>query len=84
MYPDSENQFVSKTDASLQSLGAALSQKDEKERPHPFQFESRTLNSASKRCCFSEKEPLAIDSSLKMFRVYLLSLRKLVLITDYQ
>ena len=47
-YPDFKKEFVVEVDASLQGLGACLSQYDEKKELHPIAFASRGLRGAEK------------------------------------
>lgn len=80
-YPDfsENNQFILKTDASGQAIGAVLSNGDDK----PVAYASRSLNKAEVNYCTIEKELLAIVWAVKHFRPYLYA-RKFKVLTDHR
>ena len=69
-YPDFEKEFIIHTDASLNAIGAVLSQLDEHNHDHPVTYCSRTLSSAERNYTVTEQECLAVIYAVKQFRVY--------------
>lgn len=80
-YPNfsKDNTFILKTDASAYSVGAVISNSDDK----PIAYASRSLNKAEKNYSVISKELLAITWAVKHFRPYLFS-RKFVILTDHR
>ena len=74
-----ENTFILKTDASGHSVGAVLSNGDDR----PVAYASRALNKAEKRYSTIEKELLAIVFGIKHFSCYLYG-RKFIIFTDHR
>ena len=59
-YPDINKKFILDTDASFESIGAVLSQKDNLGRERVIAYGSHTMNSHEKGYCVTRKELLAI------------------------
>lgn len=80
-YPDfsKNNEFILRTDASGYSLGAVLSNSDDR----PVAYASRVLNKAETNYCTIEKELLALVWATKHFRPYLYC-RKFKILTDHR
>lgn len=80
-YPNfsQDNIFILKTDASASSIGAVISNSDDK----PIAYASRSLNKAEKNYSVISKELLAITWAVQHFRPYLFS-RKFVILTDHR
>lgn len=80
-YPDfsDDNQFILRTDASGQGLGAVLLNSNDK----PVAYASRALNKAEKNYCVIEKELLGVVWAVKHFRPYLFG-RKFHIYTDHR
>lgn len=74
-----ENTFILKTDASGHSVGAVLSNSDDR----PIAYASRALNKAEKQYSTIEKELLAIVFGIKHFSCYLYG-RKFIIYTDHR
>lgn len=81
--PDVFKHVVLETDISDFALGIVLSE-DSKLQFQPVQFVSRKINKAIIVDTPSVKKVLAMDFTLKKFRVYLLSDEKLTMISDHQ
>ena len=71
VYPDFERGFVLETDASVQGIGAVLSQRKEDQRLHPIAYASRALSPAEQRYGIIELETLAVVWSISHFHHYL-------------
>ena len=69
-FPNFDQDFVLETDASIQGLGAILSQKDQDGRQHPPAYASRALTGSEKNYLIRELETLAVVWGLKHFRYY--------------
>ena len=69
-YPNFVKEFVIHTNASLNAIGAVLSQIDEHNHDHPVTYCSRTLSSAERNYTVTEQECLAVIYTIKQFRVY--------------
>ena len=81
-FPLSDGEFILDCDASCESIGAVLSQKQgglEK----VVAYGSRSLNKAEKNYCITDKELLALRYFVEYFRQYLLG-RRFVVRTDHQ
>ena len=59
-YPCFGKDFTLETDASVQGLGAVLSQVQEDEKLHPVAYASRALNPSEKNYSVTELETLAV------------------------
>lgn len=68
-FPDNTKPFTLDTDASDTGVGAVL---DGNGAERVVAYASRTLSRAERRYCVTRKELLAIVTSLKHFRPYLL------------
>lgn len=82
MYPDFDKPFVVQTDASLNAVGAVLSQLDDKGLEHPVAYASRTLNTHERNYTVTERECLAVIYAYKQFRTYLHGV-KFQVVTDH-
>lgn len=70
--PDFNKPFEVVCDASIQELGAILTQRTEKGHEYPVEFSSRSLHGSERNYGISKLELLAIVWSLKLYRPYLL------------
>ena len=66
-FPDISKEFILDTDASFESIGAVLSQKDDLGRERVIAYGSHTMNSH----CVTRKELLAIFYFCNHFKHYL-------------
>jgi transposase InsO family protein len=81
-FPKLDAEFILDTDASLESIGAVLSQvQDGVERV--IAYGSRTLNKAERNYCVTDRELLAIRYFVEYFRHYLIG-KPFRLRTDHQ
>ena len=69
-YPSFDRDFTLETDASLQGLGAVLSQKQEDGKLHPIAFASRALSTAEKNYSITELDTLAVVWAISHFHSY--------------
>ena len=84
-YPDFDNEFIIRTDASTKGIGGVLLQMEEDKLEHPICCISRTLSPAEKNYSVTDLEGLAIIHSIKKFRPYIISNKKPIkLITDHK
>ena len=81
-YPDFDLDFVLETDASIDGLGAILSQKKNDEKLHPVAYASRSTSSAEKHYSVTELETLAVVWAVQHFRAYLYG-HVVTVITDH-
>lgn len=81
-YPDFAKEFILTTDASINAIGAVLSQ-GEISKDLPIAYASRTLNKAESNYSTIERELLAIVWAVKHFRPYLFG-RKFKIVTDHK
>ena len=80
-YPDSSAKFILDTDASNESIGAVLSQcQDKTERV--IAFASKSLSKPERNYCVTRRELLAVVTFVKYFRHYLIG-RKFLVRTDH-
>ncbi|TPX32853.1 hypothetical protein SmJEL517_g04106 [Synchytrium microbalum] len=80
--PKSDREFIVQTDASIQGLGAVLSQLDEEKNERVIAYASRTLSPAERIWDTRELEALAVLWALELWAVYL-SGRKVTVQTDH-
>ena len=71
-YPNYNRKFIVTTDASLDGIGAVLSQEDIEGKERPLAYYSRKLNHAEKNYPVFHLEGLAIKTALQKWRYYLL------------
>ena len=70
-YPSFTKDFTLETDASIQGLGAVLSQVQEDGKLHPVAYASRALNPSEKNYGVTELETLAVVWAVTHFHSYL-------------
>ena len=70
-YPSFDRGFTLETDASIQGLGAVLSQQQEDGKLHPVAYASRALNHSEKNYSVTELETLAVVWAITHFHSYL-------------
>ena len=70
-YPDFKKDFALETDASVQGIGAVLSQRQDDQRLHPIAYASRALSPAEQRYGITELETLAVVWAISHFHHYL-------------
>ena len=81
-FPKLDVEFILDTDASLESIGAVLSQvQDGVEKV--IAYGSRTLNKAERNYCVTDRELLAVRYFVEYFRHYLIG-KSFKLRTDHQ
>lgn len=73
--------FTLETDASIQGLGAVLSQLHPDGKLHPVSYASRALNKAEKNYSITELETLAVIWAISHFHSYLYG-NKVTVLTD--
>ena len=71
VYPNFDVDFILETDASVQGLGAILSQVQADGNPHPVSFASRALNDAERKYAITELKTLAVVWGVSHFRHFL-------------
>ena len=81
-YPSFENDFVLETDASIEGIGAVLSQTHDDNLLHPVAYASRSLSPAERRYSITELETLAVLWAISHFHPYLYG-HSLVIYTDH-
>src|SRR3569832_733061 len=81
-HPDFTKPFLLATDASLQGIGAVLSQIGSDGTEHPIAYASRSLRQAEKNYPITELETLAVVEWVKYFRPYLFQ-QKVQVLTDH-
>ena len=70
-YPDFNKPFTLETDASIQGVGAILSQRQKDTKLHPVAYASRALSVQEKRYAITELETLAVIWAMSHFHSYL-------------
>ena len=80
-YPTESGQFILDTDASLNGLGAVLSQIQDGEEK-VIAYGSKTLNKSQRNYCTTYKELLAVVTFLKAFKHYVWG-SKIIVRTDH-
>ena len=70
-YPAFTKPFTLETDASIQGLGAVLSQKQEDGKSHPVAYASRALSAPERNYSITELETLAVVWAISHFHTYL-------------
>ena len=70
-FPAPEKPFIVETDASIQGLGAILSQEQEDRLCHPVAYASRSLTAAERSYGITELETLAVMWALSHYHSYL-------------
>ena len=81
-YPNFDLPFTLETDASIQGLGAILSQKQQDGLVHPVAYASRALLPAERNYSISELETLAVVWAIQYFHAYLYG-HQVTVITDH-
>ena len=81
-YPNFDLPFVLETDASIQGLGAILSQKQRDGLVHPVAYASRALLPAERNYSISELETLAVVWAIQYFHAYFYG-HQVTVITDH-
>ena len=71
VHPDFDLDFVLETDASIDGLGAILSQRKSDDKLHPVAYASRSTSFVNKRYSVTELETLAVVWAVQHFRAYL-------------
>jgi len=84
IHPDFNKQFILQTDASVDGIGAVLSQIGPDNQEHPIAYASRSLKSAERNYPIIEMESLAVVEYVKYFRPYLYQQEVLVELTTQQ
>jgi hypothetical protein len=80
-YPDNKSQYILDTDASLEGVGAVLSQVQEGTE-RPIAYFSKTLSPPERNYCVTRRELLAVIKAVKHFRPYLYG-KEFLLRTDH-
>ena len=70
-YPDFRRDFTLETEASINELGAVLSQTQEDGKVHPVAYASRALSPTERKYAITELETLAVVWAVTHFRYYL-------------
>jgi len=84
-YPDFSKEFIIRTDASTQGIGAVILQVEEDKLEHPICCVSRTLTKSEKNYSTTDLEGLAIYYAIKQFRHYIISSKwPTTIITDHK
>ena len=82
-FPDFKKEFILDTDASFDTIGAVLSQKDEQGNEHVIAYGSHAMNKHEKGYCITRKELLAIYYFCQHFNHYLYG-KRFTLRTDHK
>ena len=67
-HPDPDKPFELEVDASNYAIGAILFQRDEREKPKPLGFHSKTLSKEEMNYDIYDKELTALDRELDVWR----------------
>ena len=70
-YPSFDKDFVLETDASIDGIGAVLSQQQHDKCTHPVAFASRSLSPSERNYGITDLENLAVVWAISHFRCYL-------------
>ena len=70
-YPSFDRDFVLETDASIQGIGAVLSQLQDDDKLHPVAYASRVLSPQERNYSITELETLAVVWAVTHFHTYL-------------
>ena len=70
-YPSFDQEFVLETDASIEGIGAVLSQLQEDGHFHPIAYASRALSPPERNYAITELETLAVVWAMSHFHLYL-------------
>lgn len=81
-FPEFDQPFGVETDAVLVPFGAFLVQKKEDGGNNPIEFANITMIFSERNRRTSEREMLVVIFAFNKFRVYLLSLQPITVITD--
>ena len=81
-YPSFVKDFTLETDASIQGIGAVLSQYQENGKLHPVAFASRAVNPTERNYSITDLETLAVVWAVSHFRTYLYG-QKVTIYTDH-
>ena len=81
-FPDFAKSFTLETDASIQGLGAILSQVQDDGLAHPLAYASRSLSQSERNYAITELETLAVVWAVTHFRYYLYG-NKVTVFTDH-
>ena len=81
-YPDFEVDFVLETDASIQGLGAILSQPKQDGKLHPLAYASQSLSNPERNYNVTELETLVVVWAIQHFWAYLYG-HKVTMVTDH-
>ena len=82
-YPDFDQPFILKTDASTKALGAVLCQEVEGKN-HIIAYWSKTLSDTQKKYTITELKCLAVIDAINHFRHYLEGGVRFTVQTDHQ
>ena len=82
-FPDINREFILDTDASFDTIGAVLSQKDKEGRERVVAYGSHSMTSHEKGYCITRKELLAVYYFCMHFKHYLYG-RRFTLRTDHK
>ena len=82
MYHNFDSAFFPETDASIEGLGAILSQEDQQGKLHPATFASRSLSLQEKNYAITELETLAVVWGVSHFCSYIYG-QSITVFTDH-
>jgi RNase H-like domain found in reverse transcriptase/Reverse transcriptase (RNA-dependent DNA polymerase)/Integrase core domain/Integrase zinc binding domain len=82
-YPDFSKEFILDTDASFDSIGAVLSQKDGKGQERVIAYGSKSMTKHELGYCITRKELLAVFHFTQHFKHYLYG-KRFILRTDHR
>ena len=81
-YPSFNQEYILETDASIQGLGAVLSQLQSDDKPHPVAYASRALSPSERNYGITELETLAVVWGISHFH-HLLYGNSVTVYTDH-